>query len=283
MASQSALLSSSSWLYAAVHAGQLTLRSPRLTVLGPDGGQLRSEPMTKQDFLTKRPDPVTLGARDTLKLTFQVTDQTNDTGVQPHQTFLRFFDSTTGEEGIQPVKVVPSGKAKFELSMAKPPSSLPPSGTAPLHVSLLLGSFVHSPAALDLFDLHIPPSAPAPVHPEESLYHLLPELAHTFRSEPKLPPRPISAFFAALVLSPWVVLVGLVLGCRAPGRVAHLFSPSVLSFVLSLTLIEGLLLWYWIELRLGHILLYGSGAAVLTVLTGKQALAGIAARRTSSK
>jgi oligosaccharyltransferase complex subunit delta (ribophorin II) len=52
--------------------------------------------------------------------------------------------------------------------------------------------------------------------------------------------------------------------------------------VLSLALIEGLLLWYWVELRLGHILLYGSGAATLAILTGKQALVGIAARRTSS-
>ena len=56
-----------------------------------------------------------MGASDTLKLTFQVTEQTTDNDVQPHQTFLRFFDSTTGEEGIQPVKVTPSGKAKFEL------------------------------------------------------------------------------------------------------------------------------------------------------------------------
>ena len=94
--------------------------------------------------------------------------------------------------------------------MAKPPNSLPPSGAAPLHVSLLLGSFVHSPATLDLFDLHIPPSAPAPVHPDESLYSPRPELVHTFRPEQKLPPRFVSALFAALVLSPWVVLFGLV-------------------------------------------------------------------------
>jgi oligosaccharyltransferase complex subunit delta (ribophorin II) len=66
-----------------------------------------------------------------------------------------------------------------------------------------------------------------------------------------------------------------------PG-VPHLFSPSVLSFVLSLGLIEGLLFWYWIELRLGQILLYGSGAATLALLTGKQALVGIAKRRTRS-
>lgn len=94
--------------------------------------------------------------------------------------------------------------------MAKPPSSLPPSGAAPLHVSLLLGSFVHSPATLDLFDLYVPPSAPAPVHPEEVFYQSRPEIAHTFRPEPKLPPSPISALFAALVLAPWAVLFVLV-------------------------------------------------------------------------
>jgi oligosaccharyltransferase complex subunit delta (ribophorin II) len=65
--------------------------------------------------LKKRPNPVTLGPSDTLKLTFQVTEEATENGVQPHQTFLRFFDSTTGEEGLQPVKITPSGKAKFEL------------------------------------------------------------------------------------------------------------------------------------------------------------------------
>ena len=106
---------------------------------------------------------------------------------------------------------IPHGPLIFRSqNMAKPPTSLPPSGAAPLHVSLLLGSFVHSPATLDLFDLHIPPSAPAPVHPDEQIYHPRPELAHTFRPDPKLPPRIISAFFTALVVAPWVVLLGLV-------------------------------------------------------------------------
>lgn len=35
-------------LIAAAHAGQLTLQSPRLTVLGPDGSQLRSESYVTQ-------------------------------------------------------------------------------------------------------------------------------------------------------------------------------------------------------------------------------------------
>jgi oligosaccharyltransferase complex subunit delta (ribophorin II) len=65
--------------------------------------------------LTKKPEPLTLGATDTLKLTFQITESDEGKGVQPHQTFLRFYDKESGEEGIQPVRVTPGGKAKFEL------------------------------------------------------------------------------------------------------------------------------------------------------------------------
>lgn len=50
-----------------------------------------------------------------MKLSFTITDKDESKGVQPHQTFLRFYDATTGEEGIQPVRVSSSGKAKFEL------------------------------------------------------------------------------------------------------------------------------------------------------------------------
>ena len=64
--------------------------------------------------MTNKPEPVNLTQTDTLKLTFQITDK-NGKGVHPHQTFLRFFDAESGEEGIQPVRVTSSGKAKFEL------------------------------------------------------------------------------------------------------------------------------------------------------------------------
>ena len=65
----------------------------------------------------KVPAPVELGPDDKLKLTFQIVNE-DGKGVQPHQTFLRFYDKVTGEEGIQPVKVTPGGKAKFELVSA---------------------------------------------------------------------------------------------------------------------------------------------------------------------
>lgn len=94
--------------------------------------------------------------------------------------------------------------------MAKPPSSLPPTTSTSLKVSLILGSFVHDPAQIELFDLYLPPSHAPAQHPDEASFHALPTIEHTFRPEQKLPPRIISAVFAALVVSPWIVLLSLV-------------------------------------------------------------------------
>ena len=170
--------------------------------------------------------PLTLGPSDTLKFTFQITENNEGKGVQPHQTFVRFYDSVSGEEGIQPVRVTPGGKAKFELvrflplcyvlilmhlkNMARPPASLPPTADRPLEVSLILGSFVHEPAKFDLFDLYIPPSQTLAPHVDEAKFHKLPPIHHTFRPEQKLPPKFVSTAFTALVLFPWVALLGLV-------------------------------------------------------------------------
>lgn len=91
-------------------------------------------------------------------------------------------------------------------NMARPPSSLPPTSATPLKVSLFIGSFVHDPLKVDLFDLVLPESAPAPTHPDEPHFHPLPEIQHTFGLDPKLPPKVISMVFAGGVLAPWLVL-----------------------------------------------------------------------------
>lgn len=64
--------------------------------------------------IARKPSALSLGPKDVLKVTFQVVDEEGK-GVQPHQTFLRFYDEVSGEEGVQPVKVTAGGKAKFEL------------------------------------------------------------------------------------------------------------------------------------------------------------------------
>lgn len=89
---------------------------------------------------------------------------------------------------------------------------LPPTSFDPLHVSLILGSFKYEGARYDLFDLSLPPSASTPPHPEESTFHVQPEISHTFQPDQKSPPKVISLVFAGLVLSPWALLLGLVSG-----------------------------------------------------------------------
>ena len=258
---------------------------------------------------------VKLEGKDTLKITFQVVDKESGKGVQPHQTFLRFFDPKTNEEGIQPVRVTPGGKAKFELvksssqdldylskfplqNPSKPPLSIPPTPTDdPLQVSLIIGSSAHDPLSVELFDLVLPLSQPAAEHPQEAAFHVRPEIKHTFRPDPTLPPKAISFVFAAIALSPWVVLVGLVRRSQylliftsshtqwsqvAPSP-TQLLSPNVLPFVLSLGAFEVLLFRYWVGLKLGQVLLYGAILAIPTVFAGKQALATIGRQRVGLK
>jgi len=265
-------------LAAIAQAAKLSVESTKYTVISGKG-----EPSTKSLSPTEKlSETVTLTQDDTLKLSFQIVDKASGKGVQPEQTFLRFYDEESGEEGIQPVRVTSSGKAKFDLSMAKPPASLPPTSTAPLKVTLLIGSSSHSPEKLELFNLYVPASYPATAHPDEANFHLLPELAHTFRADPKLPPVAISALFAGIVfVAPWIVLLGLWFSISP--SLPRLFSPNILPFTASLGAFEFLLYRYWVDLKLGDVLTYGSILGVITVFTGRHALASIADRRLGNR
>ncbi|KAG7448667.1 oligosaccharyl transferase delta subunit [Guyanagaster necrorhizus] len=265
-------------LAAAVNASVLTLHSPRFSVTSSGGPHLRSEPIS---LVHKTPEPVTLSPTDMLKLTFQVIDADSGKGVQPQQTFLRFYDEESGEEGIQPIRVTSGGKAKFELNMAKVPPSLPATSKAALKVSLIIGTPNYSPFKISLFDLFLPPSHPVTPHPDEASFHPLPFIEHTFRPEPTQPPRPISAFFVGLVLSPWIVLLGL--WVQISPRVPRLFSAKILPFTATLGAFEVLLLWYWVDLKLGEVLLYGGILGVVMLFSGKYALASISERRLGSQ
>jgi oligosaccharyltransferase complex subunit delta (ribophorin II) len=94
--------------------------------------------------------------------------------------------------------------------MKKPPVWLPPTTHAPIQVQLIIGSFTYDPFEHTLFDLQLPHSQPAPQHPDEDMYGVRPEIAHTFRPEQKVPPKFISLIFTLAALGPWAVLFGLV-------------------------------------------------------------------------
>jgi len=251
------------------------LQSPRFAITSSKGEQIRSE----QISLSGTPPALQLGPKDTLRLSFQVVEDVGEmNGVQPHQTFLRFFDEASGEEGIQPLRVSSSGKVKYELNMARPPTSLPPTtADSSLKVSLIIGSFVHSPLKHHLFDLNVPASQPVVPHPEEHAFHPLPVIHHTFRPEQRLPPIFISALFSTLVASPWLVLLGL--WTNIDPKVPHMLSVNILPFTATLVALEGLMFWYWVDLKLGQVLLYGSALGVVAMLTGKKALVTIGEHR----
>ncbi|KAJ7225710.1 oligosaccharyl transferase delta subunit, partial [Mycena pura] len=268
-------------LAATAQAALLTLHTPRVTTYDSSGVGIRTEKYVSIQIPEKVRIPMAVGPTESLKLTFMIVEEGfNDKqpkGVQPLQTFLRFYDSASGEEGIHPLRVTPAGKAKFELDMAKPPPSLPPTTTSPLEVTLIIGHPSHSPLKLHLFDMILPESQPASQHPDEASFHPLPTIQHTFRRTQKIPPRPISAIFAALTLAPWVVL--LTLWSQVFPGVPHLFSPRILPFIASLGAFELLLFYYWIGLNLGQVLLYGGILGVATLFTGNTALSAIGARR----
>ncbi|KIM24253.1 hypothetical protein M408DRAFT_76194, partial [Serendipita vermifera MAFF 305830] len=187
--------------------------------------------------------------------------------------FIRFYDPITKEEGIQPIRVSATGKAKFDLNVPKALSWLPPSTDSPLDVSLIVGSFKHAPVHQPLFKVTLPPSQPAPITPDEVHYHVQPEIMHTFRPEQKVPMKGLSAIFTLATLSPWVVLLGLWL--QIPHRTPKLFSHQILPFVALLAATEVLLVTYWTSLKLPQVLTYGAVLSLLTAAAGKRALSAV--------
>jgi len=113
-------------------------------------------------------------------------------------------------------------------NLSRPPLSLPPTPKGhPLKVTLLVGSSQYDPLSVEVFDLVLPRSQPAPEHPEEVTFHPRPDIKHTFRPDHKLPPQFISAIFVGLVLSPWAVLLGLVRTSFAFLMISCRTNPSV--------------------------------------------------------
>lgn len=62
-------------------------------------------------------------------------------------------------------------------------------------------------------------------------------------------------------------------------QVPHLFSASIAPFIATLGAFEALLVWYWVDLHLGQVLLYGALLSIPTALTGQRALAALGDRR----
>lgn len=65
-------------------------------------------------------------------------------------------------------------------------------------------------------------------------------------------------------------------------RLPYIFKPQIITFIGLLGAFEGLLLWYWLALRLGQVLAYGAALGAVTVLAGNRALNSLAKWRVES-
>jgi len=66
---------------------------------------------------------------------------------------------------------------------------------------------------------------------------------------------------------------------QIPQKLPNLASPSVVPFVVLLAGFEALLYKYWVNLKLGDVLLYGSVLGLVTLGVGKRALTALSNQR----
>ncbi|KAL8964629.1 MAG: hypothetical protein Q9197_006861 [Variospora fuerteventurae] len=145
------------------------------------------------------PEPIVLGAADTLKLLLTTTE--GKKARRPHQAFLLLQDPKSNLDTSFPLIVKESGKGKLELSHKDLPIQFL-TGSNILSASLVIASFgASTPYRGPAFDLKIEldPSAPPPSVEKPLRYGKLPEIHHIFKADPKSPPKIISLVFTAAV------------------------------------------------------------------------------------
>ncbi|KAI1815229.1 Oligosaccharyltransferase subunit Ribophorin II-domain-containing protein [Poronia punctata] len=240
---------------------------------------------TKQKFSEDKPlaQPITISNTDSIKVFLQAKE--GGKGKRPHQAFVVLQDETSGLEAPFPLTVKENGKAVADIKYADLPVQLATSET-PLRASVILGSFgsseaVNKPAFS--IALQTDPNTPPVVYEKPLRYGKREEIHHIFRSDPKNPPKIISAVFALAVAAtvPALFLGWLVLGAN----VAHL--PRALSaaplahgaFFGSLVALEGVFYLYYVSWTLFQVLPVIGLVGAVTFLSGTKALGEVQSRR----
>ncbi|SCZ99237.1 BZ3500_MvSof-1268-A1-R1_Chr3-1g05896 [Microbotryum saponariae] len=223
---------------------------------------------------------------DTMRLSYTIQTVEDEQPATPQQNFLVWQALDPKERGqpgrdhVIPLKIRKGGKAKWELDLSRAPVDILALSTGPISLTLLvgdpkhprglsipLGTFTLAPSLVLPFPQ--PPLSSLPKSYEIERYSKMPEIAWEFRK----PEKRVGLFKAGLgliaVLSPWVVLFGVIGSVQLKLRTP---SFSTLSFLGSLTSLELLTIYYWTSLKLLPTIPYFIALALLTALTGRNAL-----------
>ncbi|KAI9715437.1 MAG: hypothetical protein M1812_005913 [Candelaria pacifica] len=227
--------------------------------------------------------PVTLGATDNLKIVLTAGEDKKPK--RPHQAFLNIADPATDLEVTYPLAVKESGKGKVELTQKDlPPQFL--ASTRSLRATLILASFGSSrPFSSHVFNLALAldPSAPIALPEKPLRYGKQPEIHHTFKADPKSPPRIISLAFTLAVLATLPILLTTWLSLGA--NVNHLYSAlstapiSHTLFFGSIIGLEGIFFMYYTSWNLFQTMPAAAAIGSVAFLSGSRALSEVQQRR----
>ncbi|KAG5920726.1 hypothetical protein E4U42_006087 [Claviceps africana] len=224
-----------------------------------------------------------LGHEDTLRVALTIKEGSK--AKRPHQAFLVVREAASGLEAPFPLSVKASGKAVLQISQKDLPIQLL-SSPSPLQASLVIGSTGSTKGSVaPVFDMEIKTD---PVHPVQSpaaplRYGKLPEIHHTFRPDPKNPPKVVSLVFALAVLATvpalfagWTVLGGNICHAKqamSTAPISHgLFFGSVVAM-------EGVFFLYYSAWNLFQTLPAVGLVGAVAVLSGTKALGEVQGRR----
>ncbi len=156
--------------------------------------------------------------------------------------------------------------------------------TCTLKAAVVVGSFgAASPLRVPVFELSIEVDSTA--RPEEPpvRYHQQPEIHHTFRDEPRSPPRVISLFFTLIVVAAFPALLAAWLWQGA--NVSHVTTAMRTApiahalFLCSIFAVEAILFRYYVGWNLFQTLPVAGLAGLVAFVSGSRALTEVQGRR----
>ncbi|MCJ1347082.1 hypothetical protein MMC31_005303 [Peltigera leucophlebia] len=241
----------------------------------------------KEKFAPNKPlsKPIVLGPSDTLKVL--ITTKEGRKAKQPHQAFLNVKDSASSLETSYAIAIKDNGKGKVELTQKDIPDQFL-STSASLSISLIIASFGSStPYHNHAFDLilDLDPSSRIAATGEKPpvRYGKRPEIHHTFKQDPKSPPKIITLIFTAAVVAtlPVLAITWLSLGANL-NHLSKAFGNSPIShslFFSSIIAMEGVFFVYYTSWNLFQTLPVIAAIGLVAFLSGSRALREVQERR----
>ncbi|TGJ87841.1 hypothetical protein E0Z10_g911 [Xylaria hypoxylon] len=239
---------------------------------------------TKEKFSETKQlsQPITISNTESIKILLVAKD--GGKGKRPHQAFVVLQDELSGLEAPFPMTVKENGKAVVDIKYTDLPVQLATS-SAPLKASVVLASFGSSQGLnKPVFSIapKVDPNAAPLVYEKPLRYGKREAIHHTFRDDPKNPPKIISAFFVLAVLAtvPALLVGWLSLGANVSHIQRALRDAPIAHGVFfgSLIALEGVFYLYYVSWTLFQVLPVISVVGAATFLSGTKALGEVQRR-----